>query len=161
MVDVAGAGGTTWPGVESLRGSPRQRELGGVLREWGVPTAASLVYARRLGVSSIASGGIRSAHDIVSALVLGATAAGLALPFFRAFEARGEVGLRDFGRSLAEGVRTLMLLVGARNLAELRRVPAVFGRDLEAWTRRDLLRPVERPAMTLRSDSPRPREVAL
>jgi isopentenyl-diphosphate delta-isomerase len=58
-VDVSGAGGTTWTGVEALRGSPRQRALGDELREWGIPTAASIVYARRAGLEAIASGGVR------------------------------------------------------------------------------------------------------
>src|SRR5690606_13349052 len=84
-VDVAGAGGTSWTAVEALRGSPRQRALGAGLREWGVPTAAALVYAERAGLAAIASGGIRSAADVVAALALGARAAGLALPFLRAF----------------------------------------------------------------------------
>ena len=46
-VDVSGAGGTSWTAVESLRGSERQRALGSDLREWGIPTAAAIVYARR------------------------------------------------------------------------------------------------------------------
>jgi isopentenyl-diphosphate delta-isomerase len=43
LVDVAGAGGTTWTGVEALRGSARQRALGETRREWGIPTAAALL----------------------------------------------------------------------------------------------------------------------
>jgi isopentenyl-diphosphate delta-isomerase len=161
MVDVAGAGGTSWPGVESLRGSERQRERGGLLREWGIPTAASIVYARRLDLAAIASGGIRSAHDIVAALVLGASAVGLALPFLRAFESGGEQGLFECGRSLADGLRSLMLLLGARSVAELPHLPVVLGPELEAWTRRELARPLEIPRRTLRSEAPRAREVAL
>ena len=142
LVDVAGVGGTTWPGVESLRGSPRQRALGAALREWGIPTAASLVHAERAGLAAIASGGIRSAHDVLRALALGASAAGLALPFLLAHERAGVEGVVGFGRELAETLRALMLLVGARSVAELRRKPRLLGPTLQAWTSKDLEGPL-------------------
>jgi isopentenyl-diphosphate delta-isomerase len=132
-VDVSGAGGTTWTGVEALRGSRRQRALGAELREWGIPTAASLVYARRLGLSAIASGGLRGALDAVRALALGAEAAGLALPFLRAFARGGPDAVMELGAQLAEGIRSAMLLLGARRVADLRRVPRVIGPRLRAW----------------------------
>jgi isopentenyl-diphosphate delta-isomerase len=132
-VDVSGAGGTTWTGVESLRGSRRQRMLGRELREWGVPTAASLVYAQRAGFQAIASGGIRGALDAVRALALGAEAVSLALPFLRAHAERGEQGVFETAEGLCEGVRALMLLTGARRVTELRRVPRVIGPELAAW----------------------------
>ena len=132
-VDVAGVGGTTWPGVESLRGSPRQRALGLVLREWGIPTAASLVYAQRAGIPAIASGGLRTAQDLLRALALGASAGGLALPFLRAFEQGGEAGVLEFGTTLDETLRAMMLLVGARTIADLAALPIVLGPRLETW----------------------------
>jgi isopentenyl-diphosphate delta-isomerase len=132
-VDVSGSGGTTWTGVEALRGSRRQRMLGAELREWGVPTAASLVYARRAGFQAIASGGIRGALDAVRALALGAEAVSVALPFLRAYAARGEQGVFETAAGLCEGVRALMLLMGARRLGDLRRVPRVVGPELAAW----------------------------
>jgi isopentenyl-diphosphate delta-isomerase len=132
-VDVAGAGGTTWTGVESLRGSARQRRLGQELREWGIPTAASVVYARRAGLCAIASGGLRSAVDVVRALALGASAAGMALPFLRAHEQRGLDGALALADQLVEGIRVGMLLVGARNLERLARAPRVLDPRLAAW----------------------------
>jgi isopentenyl-diphosphate delta-isomerase len=132
-VDVAGAGGTTWTGVEALRGSRRQRALGAELREWGIPTAASLVYARRAGLRAIASGGVRGAGDVVRALALGAQAAAMALPFLRAFARGGPEGVVEVGAQLAEGIRSAMLLVGARRVADLQHVPRVIGPGLRAW----------------------------
>jgi isopentenyl-diphosphate delta-isomerase len=133
LVDVSGAGGTTWTGVEALRGSPRQRALGAELREWGIPTAVSVVYAQRAGLRSIASGGVRTALDVVRSLALGAEAAGLALPFLRAFAEGGSERVLEAAQRLTEGVRALMLLTGARRVADLRRVPRVLGPELRAW----------------------------
>jgi isopentenyl-diphosphate delta-isomerase len=133
MVDVSGAGGTSWTGVESLRGSRRQRALGAALREWGVPTAAALVYARRAGLVPIASGGIRGALDAMSALALGAAAVALALPFLRAHAERGEGGVLETAQDLCEGLRALMVLTGARRLDDVQRAPRVLGDALRAW----------------------------
>jgi isopentenyl-diphosphate delta-isomerase len=132
-VDASGAGGTTWPGVEALRGSPRQRALGALLREWGIPTAASVAYARRAGFSTLASGGIRSALDVVRALALGARAAGMALPFLRAYELGGAAALSALCEELTEGVRALLLLSGATRPERLADAPRVLGPRLRAW----------------------------
>jgi len=134
-VDVSGAGGTSWTGVESLRGSRAQRELGAELWNWGVPTAASVMYAHKAGLRTIASGGIRGAHDTVRALALGADAVSLALPFLRAYTSEGERGAMNFARDLTEGIRALMLLLGIRRTQELRDVPRVLGPGLQAWAR--------------------------
>jgi len=136
-VDVAGAGGTSWTGVESLRGSPRQRALGALLRDWGVPTAASLVYAERAGLAAIASGGVRDALDAARALALGARAVGLALPFLRAWAAGGEAAVHEVAERLTEGLRAVMTLTGARRVAELRTVPRVLGPRLARWLAAD------------------------
>jgi len=132
-VDVAGVGGTSWPGVEALRGSERQHALGSLLREWGIPTAASIGFAREAGLETIASGGIRDAGDMLRALALGARLAGLALPFLRAHERGGQRAVLALAEQLAEGLRALMLLVGARTVAELSRIPRVLGPNLRLW----------------------------
>jgi isopentenyl-diphosphate delta-isomerase len=132
-VDVSGAGGTTWTGVEALRGSRRQRALGAELREWGIPTAAAIVYARRAGLGTIASGGIRGARDAFAAFALGATAAGLALPFLRAHAARGLAGVLETAQDLCEGLRALMVLTGVRRLDEVPLAPRVLGDELRRW----------------------------
>ena len=132
-VDASGAGGTTWTGVEALRGSPRQRALGGLLREWGVPTAVSVAFAQRAGLATLASGGIRDALDVVRALALGARAAGMALPFLRAYERGGAKALASLCEEISEGVRALLLLSGAARPEELASAPRVIGPRLRAW----------------------------
>jgi isopentenyl-diphosphate delta-isomerase len=132
-VDVAGRGGTTWTGVEALRGSARQRALGEALREWGIPTAAAIVYARAHGLSTIASGGIRGAKDAVRALALGADAVAAALPFLRAYTESGADGVFQVTEQLIEALTAMMLLTGCRRAQELQQVPRVLGPDLRAW----------------------------
>ena len=132
-VDVAGRGGTSWTRVESLRGSERQRELGDALRDWGVPSAASVCFAREAGLQTIASGGIRGPLDVARALALGARAAGLALPFLRAHEAGGVEGVLAFAERLVEGVRAVALLVGARSVGDLAQAPRRLGPALQDW----------------------------
>ncbi len=132
-VDVSGAGGTSWTAVESLRGSRRQRTLGTDLRDWGIPTAAAIVYARREGLSTIASGGIRSGVDAAHALALGADAVSLALPLLRAYAEGGLAAALEAAGRVVQGLHAVALLTGSRSPAELAKAPRVLGPDLRAW----------------------------
>lgn len=132
-VDVSGAGGTSWTAVEALRGPRHQRALGASLREWGIPTAASVVWARRAGMGTIASGGIRHGLDAARALALGADAVGAALPFLRALVSGGVDGAVAAAHDLVATLRSAALLTGSRSTAELRRAPRVLGPALRAW----------------------------
>lgn len=132
-VDVSGAGGTSWTAVESLRGSERQRALGLELREWGIPTAASVVWATRAGLRVIASGGIRGPRDVAHALALGADAVALALPLLRAWREAGGAGVILAVERLLESLRVVMLLSGVRRASGLQRAARVIGPDLRAW----------------------------
>jgi isopentenyl-diphosphate delta-isomerase len=132
-IDVSGAGGTSWVRVEALRGDAAAQALGEEFAEWGIPTAAALLGVRGLGLASIASGGIRSGLDVAKAIALGAVAAGVALPVFRAYTAEGATGAGEFVARLVAGLRTAMLLTGARDLEALGRKPTVLGPRLRAW----------------------------
>ena len=91
-VDTSGAGGTTWIGVEARRAPAGAAALGELFWDWGVPTGASIVYARRRGFSTIGSGGLRTGLDAARALALGADLAGMALPWLRAAYEDGPEG---------------------------------------------------------------------
>ena len=132
-VDVSGAGGTSWIKVEALRADHARRELGETFAEWGIPTAAALLGLRGLGLECIASGGIRTGLDMAKALALGARAAGVALPVFRAYRAGGPAAAGGFLEQLVEGLRTTMVLTGARDVAALGYVPLVLGANLRDW----------------------------
>jgi isopentenyl-diphosphate delta-isomerase len=132
-VDVSGAGGTSWIKVEALRAGGRERELGALFADWGIPTAASLLGLRGLGLELIASGGIRNGLDVAKAIALGARVAGVALPVFRAYREGGRAAAGEFIAGLVTGLRTAMVLTGSRDVAALGRAPVVVGKRLHEW----------------------------
>lgn len=133
VVDVSGAGGTSWVGVEALRAQAQGRAVGELLWDWGVPTAASVAYAAQAGLVTIATGGIRSGLDVARALALGASAAGIARPMLQALNDGGRAGAEAYLDRVERELRAVMLLCGARSVAELRRVARVVTGELKDW----------------------------
>lgn len=133
-VDVSGAGGTTWVGVEALRGAPETKKVGSALWEWGIPTAASVVFARSAGHSVIASGGIRTGLDSAKAIALGANVASSALPFLQAAHAGGADAAAKVASTMLRTLRTAMLLTGSRTASDLQSAPKMLGPNLGRWT---------------------------
>jgi isopentenyl-diphosphate delta-isomerase len=131
-LDVAGAGGTSWPRVENLRkgADPEQRSW---LDEWGIPTAASLWETAPLGLELVGSGGIRNGLDAAKCLVLGADVAGLALPVLRAYRRGGYEGTLTYLKDVIAELKTVMLLVGARDIPALQRHKPVITGQLREW----------------------------
>ncbi|HVU01961.1 MAG TPA: type 2 isopentenyl-diphosphate Delta-isomerase [Polyangiaceae bacterium] len=133
-VDVSGAGGTSWVAVETARATGGLRDVGETFREWGIPTAASLLAVTGVGFRTVlASGGIASGLDVAKAIALGATAAGMARPALQALETGGRAGALAFFDRLEAELTTAMLLTGSRTTDELRRAPRVLVGELAAW----------------------------
>lgn len=133
-IDVGGAGGTNFVAIEAARGKSRAPAAG--LGDWGIPTVASLaevVAAVGGGVDVVASGGVRSGHDIARALALGACAAGVAAPALRAAVAGGVRAVVALLRRLLDELRAAMLLCGAGDVAALARRPVVVGGRTREW----------------------------
>ncbi|MFT4539568.1 MAG: isopentenyl-diphosphate delta-isomerase [Planctomycetota bacterium] len=133
-VDVGGAGGTSFVAVETLRLAPDEQETGHVFRDWGIPTAASLLAVSTIGFESVvATGGLRTGLEVAKAIALGATCAGIARPVFQAQQEAGAKGVHDFLDQVERQLRMAMLLVGARNLQELRMTQRVIHDELRQW----------------------------
>jgi isopentenyl-diphosphate Delta-isomerase len=132
-VDTSGAGGTSWVGVETLRAEGEKALLGKLLWDWGVPTAASVHACVRAGHTTIATGGIQNGLDVVRALALGASAVGIARPMLKAQVRGGRAEAERFVEQLEREVRAVMLLCGARSVAELRSVPRIVFSPLREW----------------------------
>lgn len=135
-VDVSGAGGTSWVGVETERASAERKPLGQRFWEWGIPTAASVALVAPHGFETLfATGGVKSGLDVAKAIALGASAGGIARPVLQALENGGRQGAVDFLERVETELRMTMLLVGARNLAELAATSRVVLGELAEWMR--------------------------
>jgi len=132
-IDVSGAGGTSWTAVEALRAEGRDKALGELLWDWGVPTAVSVAYAAESGASVIATGGIKTGLDVARALALGADMAGIARPILQAFAAGGRAGAEAFLDQVLQELSAVMLLCGVRSPRQLRHVPRVITGELKDW----------------------------
>lgn len=137
-VDVSGAGGTSWVGVETRRaeavGDPRGARLGQAYWDWGVPTAASVVMLAPLGFETlIATGGVSSGLDIAKAVALGATLGGIARPVLQALRREGPEGLGRFLDAIVDELRIAMLLTGSKDLSALRTCDRVIFGPLSSY----------------------------
>jgi len=118
-LDVQGAGGTSWIGIDSLRG---KSELGETFWDFGVPTAASIVECRQAFKGKIiGSGGIRTGQDVAKALLLGADLCGIALPVLKAQAKGGEKGVEKYLRRIIEETRVAFYLTGAKNISDIKK----------------------------------------
>jgi isopentenyl-diphosphate delta-isomerase len=133
-VDISGAGGTSWVGVEAERASVEDRPLGQAFWDWGIPTAASLLYVRACKFRTvIATGGIATGLDAARALVLGANAVGIARPVLQALERGGRQQAVELLAGIERELRTALLLMGAGSVAEARARPHLILGELAAW----------------------------
>lgn len=137
-VDVSGAGGTSWVAVETKRAEAendvKARALGEALWDWGIPTAASVGLVAPLGFDTvIATGGVATGMDVARAIVLGASAGGIARPALKALTSGGRAGALAFLEGVETELRAIMLLTGSRNVAALRKAKKVVGGELRLW----------------------------
>ncbi|WP_394842124.1 type 2 isopentenyl-diphosphate Delta-isomerase [Pendulispora brunnea] len=137
-LDVSGAGGTSWVGVETLRagelGDEKARSLGEAFWDWGIPTAACVALSAPLGFEAIlATGGVSTGLDVAKALALGATAAGIARPALRAFHTGGLDALNALFDRIEGELRAAMFLTGSGNVGALRRAPRIVSGELASW----------------------------
>lgn len=121
VIDVAGAGGTSWSRVENLRKSNSDPEH--LFDEWGMPTAHCVEEVNKLkqqyDFELVASGGIRSGLDIAKALCLGANFAATAQPVVKAIKEKGRDGLEDLYHSWIRQFKTALTLTGIDDVQKL------------------------------------------
>jgi isopentenyl-diphosphate delta-isomerase len=141
IIDVAGAGGTSWAGVEILRRRNRKgnKTLGGGTKkkgvkisnaemfwDWGIPTIDALKSVCRLksefpSLQVIASGGISNGIDCAKSIALGADFVASAMSILQALASGGTeavIGLIDQWEWELKGV---MFLTGSRSIPELQK----------------------------------------
>jgi isopentenyl-diphosphate delta-isomerase len=123
-INVAGAGGTSWAGVEKLRAEASNNDLkihlGEIFWDWGIPTATSLIEVKKtVKVPIIASGGLRNGMEMAKCIVLGASMCAMAYPFLlKAAESKEQ--LFNFADTVIAELKSTMFLIGAINLSLLK-----------------------------------------
>ncbi len=138
-IDVGGAGGTSWSGVEVFRSKNEDQlkaKVGNTFWDWGIPTAVSIVETRECGgdkIKIIGTGGIRSGIDAAKAIALGADYVGIALPFLRAAIKEGQKAVEDLIEQFMEELRVAMYLTGNLTIEDLKEEPILIFGKTRQW----------------------------
>jgi len=128
-IDVAGAGGTSWAGVETIRRGVG-RKVASRFWDWGIPLSLALHDLAQLRTDGhsftlLASGGISSGLDVAKCIALGADIAASARLFLVTLHKRGKRGLEELLNTWGEELRGVMFLTGSATIADLKRAPLV------------------------------------
>ncbi|GAB4436761.1 MAG: type 2 isopentenyl-diphosphate Delta-isomerase [Chloroflexi bacterium OHK40] len=129
VIDVAGAGGTSWSEVERFRQpDDAGRRVAGAFADWGLPTTECIrqVRAALPDVTLIGSGGVRSGVDVAKAIALGADLAGTAKPALAsAIDERGAAAVVEGLQSFIRELRVAMFCSGCAKLADLKQLELI------------------------------------
>ena len=127
-IDVGGLGGTSWVLIDSIRAGIDAA----VFRDWGIPTAVSVMECQ-IGLPVIATGGIRSGLHMAKVIALGADLCGIALPFLRVLSKEGTAGVERYLDTLKADFIRVLFLTGCRTVADLKKVKYVLSGELQNW----------------------------
>jgi len=117
-INIAGAGGTSWAGVESFR---NKGDLAKKFWDWGIPTAKSIIMVKKVkGIKIIASGGLNDGIDMAKALALGSDCCSSALPVLKILDRKGQEGLVNCIRKWKEELILTMFLTGCSSIKEIK-----------------------------------------
>ena len=121
VIDVAGAGGTSWAKVENYRTT--NQHANHRFDEWGIPTVDCIRQLSRLewerSFEIIASGGIRTAFDMAKSLCLGAHFTASAQPVIKVIKNEGYEGLQQLFNQWKQDLKTIMILLGCTDVRKL------------------------------------------
>lgn len=124
-LDIAGAGGTSFTKVEYYRGT----QTSTAFWEWGIPTAVSLQQCREaVTLPLIASGGMRNGVECAKAIAMGASLSGFGLPLLKAAQ-QSYRDVEQYLKFMGQELKKVMLLVGAKNIDQLKGVQMKFLHD--------------------------------
>jgi isopentenyl-diphosphate delta-isomerase len=127
VIDIAGAGGTSWSEVERFRHNEMHgQNIAAVFAGWGIPTTEAIKAVRVAlpEITLIGSGGVRNGLHAAIALALGANLAGSAAPHLHsAMGNDSKNAVFNSLRAMIDTLRITMFCVGAANISALRQVP--------------------------------------
>ncbi len=115
-IDVSGRGGTNFATIENMRRHTTYQAF----EHWGLSTVESLLQTTSFsGFTVYASGGVRSASDVVKALALGAKAVGLSKFFLTLALEESFEGMVEKTAHLLDEIKTIMCALGTRTVNDL------------------------------------------
>jgi len=121
-IDVAGAGGTSWAGVEILRNNSNDEN---VFWDWGLPTTYCIKeifkLKKKYDFTLIGSGGINSGIDTAIAFALGADLVASARVILKELDLKGTEGVKNLIASWFEEIKRVMFLTGSQSINDLRK----------------------------------------
>lgn len=121
-IDVAGAGGTSWSGIEILRSKDDENSP---FWDWGIPTSYCLKEVsslkKKYKFSLIGSGGINSAFDAAKAFALGADFTASARIILQKLDKDGVEGVIGLVNDWFNTIKQILFLTGSNSLKELQK----------------------------------------
>ena len=126
-VDLSGKGGTNFIEIENNRSEKKRFDY---LNNWGLSTVECLIMSHnQTNLNCLASGGVRNALDVIKALSLGAQAVGLSR-YFLELTLLEETEMYHEFELFIDDLKRIMLLLGAKNIQELRSKEMIFDEEL-------------------------------
>lgn len=120
-IDVAGAGGTSWAGVELIR----KNEIENPFWDWGLPTSYCIrtvnELKRKYKFLLIGSGGINSATDMVKAFALGSDLTASARIILQKLLKENQQQVKEMIEGWFEYLKQVMFLTNSQTLSEFRK----------------------------------------
>jgi isopentenyl-diphosphate delta-isomerase len=132
-VEICGLGGSSPLVIAAHSEDSAMSRLGEMLSHWGVPAAAVTEWLSTQGFEVVATGGVQNALDGAAALALGAHMIGLTDPLVRHYRKGGPQRVESFLDEMLHGLKTVLLLCGARKPKDMPGVPRILGADLGRW----------------------------
>ncbi|MBV0914455.1 type 2 isopentenyl-diphosphate Delta-isomerase [Apilactobacillus sp. HBW1] len=131
-INISGKGGTSFSKIENYR---RKKQEMDYLEDWGQTTVESLLEAQPFKdkTNIIASGGIRTPLDAVKAIALGANSVGIAAPILYSLIKNGEEETIEFINDFIYGMKSIMTVLGTKNLSELQSKKLILSSDLLSY----------------------------
>lgn len=116
FVDVGGKGGTNFIQIENARRHQKDFDF---MTDLGLTTVDSLRAVQNCGLSVTATGGIRSAADVIKSLALGADNVGIAGYFLHNLLHLSDAEMIELVEQMKYHLRALMVLTGTQNIRDL------------------------------------------
>lgn len=121
VIDVAGSGGVSWAKVENMRRTESESDAV-LFNDWGIPTSNCLIDIKTQHLPEmeiIGSGGVRSAHDMVKCICMGANMAAMAGELIKIVINDGEDALHLWYEQLKRHLQYTLCLLGCACTGEL------------------------------------------